>query len=142
MELVILVLKILTSVNHQAALRSTESFLKGKTLMQLNYLYFFIYIIYYLYSSLPFEFSEIDLAKNDSAKNQMLIEIETAISNMYGIRSFVSTPYMVFERFIRIQIEMLRQPITICIDMVIEELKMAIQSHTQCVSIILCSFCY
>lgn len=61
-------------------------------------------------------------------------EINFAIRNIYGIRVVLFTPYMVFEALVREQISRLKEPIVVCIDLVVEELTAAVRNCTQRVS--------
>lgn len=55
-------------------------------------------------------------------------EITYAIDNKYGIDGVLNTPFKIFEGFVKKHIEGLTEPIQDCIDLVTEQLKIAVRN--------------
>ncbi|XP_031637639.1 dynamin-2-like, partial [Contarinia nasturtii] len=81
------------------------------------------------HESFPREISEINLDEKKLRR-----DINFAVRNIYGYRSNIFTPYMVFEGLVRTQIERLKAPVLVCIEGVVEELTSAVRYCTQHVS--------
>lgn len=64
-------------------------------------------------------------------------DINITIRNIHGIRCGLYSPQMAFEKFTEKQIQKLKSPITLIIDLVIEELMTAVRTCTQKVSNVL-----
>lgn len=61
-------------------------------------------------------------------------DINFAVRNIFGARSYLFTPYMVFEAVMRKQVERLKEPVLACIDSVVEQLTSAVRNCTKHVS--------
>lgn len=72
-----------------------------------------------------------EIAKIGYAKKETLNEIDMAIRNIHGIRVGLFSPQMAFEKFSEIQISKLKVPITLCINLVIDELLSAVRTCTK-----------
>ena len=86
-------------------------------------------IFYNFLNRLPLEISKIKLKKGE-----LQPKIRFAIENLYGIDSMVYAPFKAFEAIVRQQIELLKEPVLACTDLVIEELSKAVQICTERVS--------
>lgn len=65
----------------------------------------------------------------------MLRKIKFAIENLYGMDSMVYSPFKAFEGVAREQILLFKEPIQICLDLVIDELLAAVQVCAKHVSV-------
>lgn len=63
-----------------------------------------------------------------------MAEINTAIRNVHGTRCGLYSPQLVFEKFVANQTLNLKETVTACINLVIDELSVAVQTCTQKVS--------
>lgn len=92
---------------------------------------------YFFPFRLPKELSTVwpkDALNAFSSEDQIYREIQTAIANVYGIRGTSHKPFMVIECMINTIIKRFEEPISNCVTLVINELKMAAEKFTDCVS--------
>jgi len=73
----------------------------------------------------PFE-----LVRLQSDEKGLRKKIGIAIKNVHGVRSGLFTPDMAFESIVKVQIEKLKGPALLCVDMVINELTSIVRSCT------------
>lgn len=74
----------------------------------------------------PFE-----LVKLQFDEKSIRRKIGFAIKNVYGVRSGLFTPDMAFESIVKEQIERLKTPAIMCVDMVINEINGIIKKCTE-----------
>lgn len=82
-----------------------------------------------VFSSLPDEISKI---RND--EDELRKEIVNVIEFAYGIHGVMNAPFKAFEALVKEQISWLEEPINVCIDLVLKELRDAVRSCTRRVS--------
>lgn len=75
-----------------------------------------------------------EITKIAEDKKKLLAQMNITIRNIHGIRCGLNSPQMAFETFTSKQIERLKDPIKICIDLVMEELCVAVGNCTEEVS--------
>lgn len=73
----------------------------------------------------PFE-----LVRLQSDEKGLRKKIGIAIKNVHGVRSGLFTPDMAFESIVKKQIEKLKGPALLCVDMVINELTLIVKNCT------------
>lgn len=72
-----------------------------------------------------------EISKIEYDKNTLLDEITYAIKNLHGPRHVAHPPLMAFEVLVRKKIFELKDPIILCVDLVIEELRTAVRNCTE-----------
>lgn len=85
----------------------------------------------------PFE-----LVRLQSDEKGLRKKIGIAIKNVHGVRSGLFTPDMAFESIVKQQIDKLKGPALLCVDMVINELTSIVKTCTDKVGIILYLLCH
>lgn len=87
--------------------------------------------VIFVYYSLPDEMSKIP-----HDKDQLHRQIKNIIANLHGATNGLYPPFKAFEIIVIEQIAQLEEPILLILNLVIDELKNAIQNCTQSVSVL------
>lgn len=76
-----------------------------------------------------------EISKIQNDEDKLRHKIENAIENVYGFNGVLNTPFKAFEALVKEQIELLEDPIKVCIDLVVDELSSAVRNCTKNVNV-------